>query len=219
MLTTQQCVDYFLVLQDKYGSPSVTQSEVVDFLNHGINEYLNRIFPDNEGAVVNFEQDKNVTATIQPLIYTFAATTAGTGLLTTAALNTLLATDSGIGSAEFFRVGDIGLTFGGITYPVKYVRSNNLWAFSRNYFKKPSLTRPKYELISKGILVYPAGTQTLTISVIKKPKVLSLTGPVNPELEDYVMYSVIAIALQLAGVSTRDEAIIQDIRNITLQGK
>ncbi len=213
-MTTAQVIDYFLVLQDKYGSPSVTRTEVANYLNHAINEYLNRIFPDNQGAVVNFEQDKNVTANIRPLIYDFEATTASDGLLSDAVINTALSTAVG-SAATYFRIGALGLG----DYPIKYVRSNNLQAYSRNYFKRPSLTNPKYEQWATGMKVYPAGTHTVSLSVIKKPNILSETGPVNPELEDYVMYNIIAIGLQLAGVATRDGEIIQDLQNITLQGK
>lgn len=218
-MSTQECVNYFLVLQDKYGSPAVEESEVVNFLNHAINEYLNRIFPDNQGAAVNFEQDKNITANIQPLIFEFDVSTAASGLLTTAALNAALVTAGAEVGATSFRVDSIGLTSAGKTYPVKYLRGNERWAFARNFFKKPLLTRPKFEFVTTGFQIYPAGVQALTVSVVKKPKILALSPVINPELEDYVMFNIIAIALQLAGVATRDEEIIQDIRNITVQGK
>jgi hypothetical protein len=217
--TTQKVVDYFLVLQDKYGSPSVDEDEAVNFLNHALQEYLNRIFPDNQGAVVNFEQDKNVTANIQPLVFDFTLNTTAGGLLTTAAINAALVTAGAEAGATYFRIGSIGLTSGGITYPVKYMRDNNFWAFNRNYFKKPLLTRPKFELVATGVQVYPVGTQALTVSVVKKPKTLDLSTPVNPEFGDYQMVDVLMIALQLAGVSTRDEEILNDIRNNTIQAK
>ena len=73
-------------------------------------------------------------------------------------------------------------------------------------------------MITTGLKFYPTDDSIdLSIAVLKKPKVLSDT--VDPELDDYVMYDIIMIALQLGGVSTRDEEIIQDIRSIAVQGK
>lgn len=218
-MTAQEAIDYFQILQDKYGSPSVTTAEALDYLNHAINEYLNRIFPDNQGAVVNFEQDKLVTANIQPLIYDVSTSTDSAGLLTNTALNTALVALAGAG-AEYFRIGAIGATVDEVTYPVRYIRANNLWTYTRNAFKTPTETNPRFELVAAGLQTYPQQVQDLVISLVKKPKVLTQATITDQiEFADYTLYPIIAIALQLAGVATRDEELIQDIRNITVQGK
>lgn len=221
MLTTQNLVDYFAILQDKYGSPNLIDTEIVDMLNHAQMEYLNRLFPDTQGGVANVEMDSNVVANIRPLVYTVSTTMNGTtGLVTDATLNTALQTESGDASTTFFRILSVGLTSDSVTYPVKYVKQNNLWSYNRNYFKQPSVTTPWYTLVGKGLRFYPIdATKTLTITCVKSPKTWSLTGPVNPELENYALYNILAIALQLAGVSLRDEELIADIRNTTLQAK
>ena len=220
-MSTSEAVDYFSILQDKYGSPNLIESEVVDMLNHAQFEYLNRLFPDNQGGVANVEVDSNVVANVQPLIYTITTNMAAvTGLLSTSTINTALVTASGDSAATYFRVLSVGVTADNITYPVKYIKQNNLWSNERNYFKKASLTNPRYTFRGDGLKFYPVdSTVDLTITVVKNPKTLSLSPAVNPEFKDYAVYQIIMIALQLAGVSTRDEEIIRDIQGISLQAK
>jgi len=218
-MTTQEAVNYFNVLIDKYGSPNVIDSEILTYLNHAINEYLNRVLPSNQGGVINFEEDKNVIANIQPLIYAVTVNMDSTGLLTDAVLNAAVDVAAGTGST-YLRIMSVGQTVAGVTYPVKYVRQNNLWPFHRNYFKKPVTTQSKFTLVAEGLQFYPtAASNALKVAVIKKPNVLALSPVVNPEWGDMEMFVIIAIALQLGGVAIRDEEVIQDLRNITLQGK
>jgi hypothetical protein len=80
-VTTQKAVDILNILIDKYGSPSVDEDERVDMLNMAMFEYLNRLVPDNQGGVVNFEFDSNVIHNIKPLIYTITANMDADGLL------------------------------------------------------------------------------------------------------------------------------------------
>lgn len=208
-MTTIEARDYFLVQQDKFGSPNVIDNDVLRYLNQAVNEYLNKLIPDAEGGVVNFEEDKNIVADIQPLIYIITTTTDSSGILTDTAINAALVSQS-VAGAEYLRIMSNGTTSGG--YPVKYMRQNNRWSFERNYFKKPTTINPKFTLISGGLKFYPAATTQVTVALIKKPNVLSLSPVVNPELGDYQMYSVIMLALKLAGVSTRDTELLEDVR-------
>jgi hypothetical protein len=74
-MTQQKAVDIFAILQDKYSSPNLITSEVIDLLNMALSgEYMNRLFPDNQGGVVNFEMDQNVVVNIQPLLWTITQT-------------------------------------------------------------------------------------------------------------------------------------------------
>lgn len=216
-MSTQDCIDYFAIIQDKYGSPNLLDDEVIDFLNNAINEYIHRCLPDNQGGVANLEADKNVTANLRPLIYLLPTMTTTAGILTNATIDGVLATASGDAAATHMRI--LSIAAGSVGYPVSYVRYNNFWRFQQNYFKAASTTEPQYTQEAVGYPVYPVdNTVPLLVTVLKRPVVLDLVGN-DPELQDDVMYVVIAIALQLAGVSTRDQELIQDIRNTTLQGK
>src|SRR3546814_20090148 len=104
---------------------------------------MSRLFPDNQGGIVNYEYDSNVTANIQPLIYTLTgiSMTSG-GIVTNTVINAALVTASAAG-ATYFRIGSVGLTSGGTTTPVKYMKQNNRWAYERNVFKKQSSNRKR----------------------------------------------------------------------------
>lgn len=220
-LTTQNLVDYFAIIQDKFGSPNLIEDEIVDMLNHAQMEYLNRMFPDSQGGVTNVDMDSNTLANIQPLIFTISTTMNGTtGLVTEAVLNTALQTESSDANATCFRVLSADITSDSITYPVKYAKHNNITAYERNFFKKPSVTNARYTLVGKGIRFYPIdATKTLKITCVKNPKTLNLADPINPELKDYALYQVLMIALELAGISTRDGELLQTIQANTIQGK
>lgn len=219
-MTTQKAVDIFNILIDKYGSPSVNESERVDLLNMATSEWLNRLSPDNQGGVINFEFDSNVIHNIKPLIYTIEANMDADGLLSESTINTALQTESSDPTATVFRFMSIGITDDNdVTRPVGYIRQNNLWRFTRNFFKRPKTTNPKYTMVAGGLQFYPTNqADDLTITVIKVPRLLSLTpSVVNPELSDYSMYNVIAIALKLGGIEIRDTELIEDVRLAALQ--
>jgi hypothetical protein len=210
-MSSAELETYFQVLLDKYGSPEVVTSELYGFVNQAMNEYLNRLFPDNQGAVVNFEQDQNVTTNLAPLIYDISVTPAS-GLVTNAAITAALVAAGAPASSQWFRISSVGTG----EIPVRYLKQNNRWAFAKNYFKRPSATSPRFIITNTGIQILPTTvTGSYTFNVVKLPKVLS--SSVAPELGDYAMWNVLAIALQLAGVSLRDGEIIEDIKNISVQ--
>jgi len=210
-MTTAQAVTYFQVLIDKYGSPSVITSEVYTYLNHAINEYVNRLLPDTEGGIENWEQDENVMMNLQPLIFNLSLTPSS-GLITVSNINTALTTAASEVGAEYLRIGSIGKG----TLPIRFVRQNNFWAFQRNFFKRPSSTKLRYTVAANGLQIYPTTTTgPILLNVIKKPRIVS--GSVDPEFGDYQMYGVISLAAQLCGVSVRDSELIETLKGVTLQ--
>jgi hypothetical protein len=218
-MTLQQTLDLTNVLLDKYGSAYLTDEETISLLNMGTSEWLNRLFPDSEGGIVNFEQDSNVTANLQPLIYTITPISMnGSGIVLDSILNAALTTAAGEVST-YFRIGSIGMINGSDTYPVKYIKQNNRWAFETNVFKKPTVTKPRYALIAQGLQFFPISVSTpLTINVIKTPRMLDIDDVEDDmELSDYVVYNIIGIALKLAGVSIRDEELIADVQATAVQ--
>lgn len=207
-MTTAAAIAYMTVLQDKYGSPDLTDDENISFLNHAQNEYLNRLFPDNEGAVVNFEQDRNIAANVRFLMQDLSVAIAA-GTMTNAAI------DTAIGSSNtLFRVLNVGLSTA--PYVVRYMKHNNAGAFNRNYFKRPVVgVNPRYTFSATGLKFYPTTLTTTNLTVLRKPKVI--TSGVAPEWDDYTFYNIIAIALQLAGVSVRDTELIDEISKLSVQ--
>ena len=218
-MTTQELVDYFSILQDKYGSPNLIEDEIVDMLNHAQSEYLNRLFPDTQGGIANAETDSNTLALVQPLVYTIVENMDSNGLISATALNAALTTEVGAAST-YFRVLSSMLNTGTKTRPVKFVKQNNVWAITNNVFKAPTIDRPRFTLVANGIQFYPTdATKDITVTVVKNPTVLSLSPDVDPDFGDYSLYTILMIALQLAGVSVRDQELIGTIQNISTQAK
>lgn len=218
-MTTQKAIDIYNVLLDKYGSPSQIDDEIVDNLNMATYEWLNRLVPDSQGGIVNFEFDSNVVHNLKPLIFSIAANMDADGLLSETDIETALQAESSDATAKVFRIMSIGITDSDdITRPVKYEFQNSLWANAMNYFKRPSTTKPKYTMVAAGLQFYPTNQMDeLKITVIKTPKTLSLTGPVDPELSDYVVFNIISLSLKLGGIQVRDEELLQDVRLAGLQ--
>lgn len=207
-MTTTEALDIFKILQDKYASPSLIDPEILKFLNMAQYERINRIVPDDMGGVVNFEFDQNVASNVRHLVYPLSGMSATSDVLLNATINAALVTAAGSGS-ELFRVLNVSVS----GKPAKYVNQNNLLTQAVNYFKAPSANYPKYSMLATGYKFYPSpAASSISMTVMKKPK--AITSAVNPEWDDYNMNLIIMIALQLAGVSTRDEELIADIRNI-----
>jgi hypothetical protein len=220
-MTTRQAVDIFNVIQDKYGSPDIIEDEAVDYLNMAINEWMNRLIPDSQGGVVNFDFDSNTAAIIKPLIYELNATMVGQ-IVSDEALADLLHTATDDDCSEVFRIMSVGIDVtSGLTtttYPVKYVKHNNFWIFQRNAFKKATSTTPLYTIVNNGYKFHPTQAGTVRFTVIKKPRVLALNPKaIDPEFDDYTMTNVIFNACKIAGIGTRDGELIEDIRLAGLQ--
>jgi hypothetical protein len=218
-MTLQKAITLFDILIDKYGSPNVSPEETVDMLNMATYEYLNRLFPDSQGGIVNFEMDSNTVANLKPLIWNVSVNMDSTGFLADSTLQTAVRSVSGDNAARVFRISSVGVSTGGQVYPAKFVRQNNLWSFGRNTFKRPTTKAPSFTILGDGVQFAPAQqTSPVFINVIKTPKVLTVAGSAQEmEFSDYSVYNIISIALKLAAVSTRDTEVLEDIRLASLQ--
>src|SRR5882724_3213344 len=105
-MTTAQVIVRCKTIIDKYGSPTIQDSEWVGHLNAAQNEVMNRVIPDNEGGVVNLEADENVLENFKPLIFP-VSTIPVSGLIALTVLDTLVQTASGDATCEVFRVLNI----------------------------------------------------------------------------------------------------------------
>jgi len=132
-MTTQRAVDIFNIIQDTYGSPYITPDEAVMYLNLATQEWLNRLVPDSQGGVVNFEFDANTADQIQPLMYDLTITGAAT--ITEENINLALQTSADDDCAEVFKLLSVGVVSGTNTYPAKYTKHNNFWTTKTTYTK------------------------------------------------------------------------------------
>lgn len=211
-MLVSKAVEIFEVLLDKYGSPNIIESEILNHFEMATYLYLNKMFPDSQGGIVNFDLDSNVMANIQPLVFILdPLATTPPNLLLDAAINAALQSKTPESNARYFRIIGIGAN----NRPVKYVKHNNLWAHLDNSFKAPTTTYPLYTLVSGGIQLYPTTPSiSVVLTVVKTPTIIASTGQTF-EFSDYAVHSIIAIAVKLAGVGIREEEVIQDIRIAT----
>jgi hypothetical protein len=215
-MTTQKAVDILNILQDKYGSPNVDSTEAVDLLNMGMYEWLNRLIPSNLGGAVNYELDENTLANIKPLVFGITVNMSGSGVLTNAAITTALQSAGAPTGSTWYRIGNMGITISGNLYPIKFSTHNNIVSYARNFFKKGTATRIKYTIRQDGLKFnYVDSSNTISAVIVKNPRLLSIGN--SPELDDQNMYNIISIALKFAGVATRDEELIMDVRNTAIQ--
>lgn len=208
-MTSAELLTIFEVLLDKYGSPYLTDDEMYSLLNMAQYERFNRLLPDDMGGQVNFEFDENTLQNIRPFVFNLTGLVTVSGLLSDSTINTALVSASHAG-AEIFRIMNVSKS--GV--PIKWVKHNNLNAYNQNVFKAPDTDNIKYTLLKTGVQFYPTSTTGVDLTVIKRPRTISVS--VDPEWDNYGLNLVIMIALQLSGVSVRDQELIGAIQNVNV---
>jgi len=211
-MTTQELLDFFDLIQDKYGTPYFTDDEKLVFLNNAVLEFINSKFPDTESdrERSDVEINWNSLQDIWPLIFTVSDLAMSTsGIITKADLDTALQTISGDAGASVYKLLNVEMRKGGNRYPIKVVRHNDKSAFEQNYFKKPSLEQPRYTLENGSLQIRPTDLiGKVAVSVVKSPKELALSPSiVNPELPRSVKNQIVAIGLEFAGIASRDDVL------------
>jgi hypothetical protein len=104
----------------------------------------------------------------------------------------------------------------GLTYKIRRVtdangveiRYSSTNKNRKNTFKAPSATTPRYTYNNGGIIVLPEATYALLITVVSEPTAVAYGGA-SSGLPEELHNDVIATAIDLAGIATRDEALAQ----------
>ncbi len=190
----QKMKDYFLILQDKYGSPYHTDAEINLFLNRGQIDQVLASFPVDGGADVEF--NANMQMRLAPLFFDVPATMLPvTGVVTKAVIQ------AGV-STPILRL--LSVAYNG--KPVKATRYNNWLVYLNNYFKAPTAANPRMYEESDSWVIRPVdSTAALIFYGVRYPVELLVDGTVACELPDYVHNDVVSRALEMAGVGSRDQ--------------
>lgn len=205
MLTSQAIIRCKTII-DKYGSPTILDSEWVGHLNAACNEAFNRVFPDNEGGDINIEFDSNVLENFKQLAYTLSLTPSS-GLLSLSALQTAIRSASGDNTCDVFRLLNMAKSDNTV---IKFVKHNNLYPFTRNSFKAPTDDYPFYTILDAGYQIYPSIGTSVKTTVIKTPLILTNTGE-SLEFSDYMVDNIIFIAVKIAAPGIRDSDVISEL--------
>ena len=206
-MTSTEMSDLFDLIQDKKQAPYFTNEEKELFLQRAAIEFVNTLLPDNQGGEINLERDSVVFENIRPLVYSISTTMNGDGAVSMSAINAELVSDSHAG-AEPMYIMSVGYKIGAEEYPVIFTRHNDFLRLNRNLFSKPTPTRPRYTLANNGLLVRPINeAAAINITLLKYP-IKIVIGSVDCDLPEKTHTDIVATALQMAGIATRDEVMM-----------
>jgi hypothetical protein len=208
-MTTPQLLEFFDILQDKYGSPYFTEDEKLLFLNNATVAYIDSFFPTNEEAPGDAEINWSTEQELAPLIFTLPEITESvTGGITVDEATTALRTLSADTECSIYRILRVGVLRAGEYYKVRIARHNDILEFQNNYFKKPTTTNARYTLENGLYQFYPTDQiGQIQLTVLKSPKPLALSPQVDPELPLSAHLKILAIGLEFAGVASRDDVL------------
>lgn len=178
---------YFDILSDKYGSPYLTNAEKDILFNRSQFNVIDKVLamPDIQRQEELLRNNLKIATTTSSI--------AGVVLNTT--IDGLI---SGL-TYKIRRVTDAN----GIE--IRYSSTNKN---RKNTFKAPSASVPRYTYNNGGIIVLPAATYSLLITVVSEPTAVAYGGA-SSGLPEELHNDVIATAIDLAGIATRDEALAQ----------
>lgn len=202
--------ELFDIIQDKYSAAYFTETEKDMLFNHAQQLYVNEMLPDNQGGIVNIEHSSLIETNAQPLIYNLTGLNMDSeGKIANSTLQTDLNTLSG-DTKPVRAILAVYFEKDGETFPISYTRYNDYAKMEPNHFKKASASKVKYLLESNGLLVRPIDeTLDITVSVLKSPRRVSINPVVDCELPEHTHNYIVAIAIESAGVASRDEALVQ----------
>jgi hypothetical protein len=199
---------WFDILQDKNGSSYFTNVEKSLFINRAQIEFVNELLPDDSESP-NLEISQDVLAKLSPLIYELSYLTMNSsGVITKAAVTAALVALNA--DAVLWRPLAIGWISGKNKLPVKYMRHNDRWEFEVNYFKRPSMRNPKVRETYNQYIFAPVNVSSrIYFTLLKYPAEVDITNTVSSDLPDNTHDRIIAIALEFAGVGSRDTMMTQ----------
>lgn len=208
-----QWATYFDVLQDKFGSPYFTDTEKSLLFNRALVQYVGEFLPVEEPGQLNVEMDRDTISSLAPLIYELPALNmSGAGIITKATIQGSLTAQ--IAGGILWRELALKATLGTNVNPPNYTRHNDWAQFLNNSFKTPTDGNPKYYETALDFRFLPINTITNYVFTVLKYPVVVLVDSVTPgnninsDMPDFTHDKIIAIALELAGISSRDEALI-----------
>lgn len=210
---------WFDVIQDKFNSPYFTDLEFEEFINQGQQNFVNEIFygqfapstsqSERGGQVMNpIESTLQGMESIRPLIIPdLSLNSSSGGVILDADINNAVSASTGQSSQKYMHILSIILDDAGVNRIVRFVRHNDYIKFNTNSFKRATNRAPLYRLSREGVVIDPIGVKNYKVSVVKKPINVSLENNVSCELPSEYHGLIVAYAIQLASVSSRDEAL------------
>lgn len=186
-MTVTQWHTYFDILVDKYGSPYFTTNEKDLLFNRAQFKVLDGILGGEETQLQEELLRNNLRVS--------TVNSTGSGIITDAAINASI-------NAIFYKIRRVEV--GGVE-----ARYSTLNKDRTNSFKAPTLDKLRYGYNNAGIYILPATAYTnVKVTVVTEPTLVSYpsTSSTMPEEAHNL---IIATAVDLAGIATRDEVLPQ----------
>lgn len=227
-LTFLEMKDYFDILHDKYNSGYFTDDEKALFLNRAQMIFLNEHLERELDGALNFYERGHIDARsientlgntdiLYPLVVSDMSeingsgdrlATNSSGFLSRSDLLSAITQNSGQ-STNPMKILYFGIDVSGEIYPTsaEYVRQNDILKFLKNSFLSPTSSQPLWTNDNNGYQFYPKEILNLTASVLRYP--VEMSDSVDCELQGSTHDRIVSIALELAGVGTRDENLLK----------
>ena len=211
-MTIQEMTEWFDIIQDKFDSPYFTDEEKELFLNRSQKDFINSYVKSMQGVSV-IEYPHQFTEMFQTLIEADIPVAVDVdGAIPLSSIEGQLSNNTGVlhvmnvASASSGNINTAPNTY------VKWVRHNDFYKFTRNVFKNPTLEAPVYTQSYKGINIKPSVfSEPFKVTVLRNPQDMSIANDISSEILDiYDSHNrIVSIALDYAGVTSRDQALLQ----------
>src|SRR5882672_4350507 len=209
-MTVAEMHEYFDLLTDKVGDPYFLETEKATFLTNAALQFIRDYLLPRTQGVSNFEFDQLSYSNVDTLVFETASLgLPGDGKISNATIQTALNTASGSTEPYMFLVNASYIN-GGQTVPIKYARQNEWYMTETNVFKKGTTSQPRYKQDGVNVTITPSPSGTsVKFPLIKQPKPITLSPPVNCDLPAETHKKVVEMAVELASISLRDTDLYQ----------
>ena len=211
-MTVIEKIEWFDILQDKFGSPYFNEAQKLVFLNQASMRYIENLFPKkkSDSDTYSAEENSNIYESLKEVIFVLPAVNMdSSGEVSNSSLITALRTVSGDSTCEVFKILAIEIVNNGTKIPLRPMRHNDKAAFETNVFKKPTYQYPRYSFSNNGLQFRPDNAiGDIYITVVKTPRKMTVSPEVSTDLHIDTHNEIVAQALSFAGVASREEILM-----------
>lgn len=227
-MTIQEMHDLFNLLLDQYNEPYFEDDEIDQLINSASIDFVNDIVFNNiSPSFVSIDRGisslSSVESTIQSsevlssLIFRDLELSSSDGAISFDDINTELLSESSDTEAEMLHIINVVKLIDEEEHLVRFVRNNDRQRFKQNVFKSPKVESPIFTISNSGILIEPKDDEDYLLTVIKKPRKVSLGDEIDSDLPENTHQRIVAYALALSGLASRDEVMLQ-LQNVSGNG-
>ena len=228
-MTIKEMHSWFDILQMKGINMEFTSREKDHIINRAQIKYVNEILQtkflpslkkDERSELVYSPTESNVSGyeNIQPLLGLVVVSANSGGAIFFNQIETEMDAnlfaigykDAGYSGSKLMTILSVARKDSNL--PLRYIHGTDRYKNHKNIYRKPSNHDPVYQIETNHINIdpnFPTGTTVdHVIHYVREPEPVKL-NEVNCELPDFTHDEIMAIALDDAGVATRDSALMQ----------